>query len=30
LADALVKAVTEWTGGQRQDDLAVLVLTRGE
>ena len=29
LADALVKAVTEWTGGQRQDDLAVLVLTRG-
>nr|WP_180218751.1 PP2C family protein-serine/threonine phosphatase [Streptomyces albus] len=29
LADALVKAVTEWTGGQRQDDMAVLVLTRG-
>ncbi len=30
LAEALVKAVTEWTGGQRQDDMAVLVLTRGE
>ncbi|MGP3986180.1 PP2C family protein-serine/threonine phosphatase [Streptomyces sp. 3N207] len=29
LADVLVKAVTEWTGGQRQDDMAVLVLTRG-
>ncbi|MFI7242017.1 PP2C family protein-serine/threonine phosphatase [Streptomyces qinglanensis] len=29
LADALVKAVTEWTGGQRQDDMALLVLTRG-
>lgn len=29
LADALVEAVTEWTGGQRQDDMAVLVLTRG-
>lgn len=29
VADVLVKAVTEWTGGQRQDDMAVLVLARG-
>lgn len=28
LADALVGAVADWTGGHRQDDMAVLVLTR--
>ncbi|WP_326806960.1 MULTISPECIES: PP2C family protein-serine/threonine phosphatase [unclassified Streptomyces] len=28
LADRLLEAVTKWTGGQRQDDMAVLVLTR--
>ncbi|GAA2634274.1 PP2C family protein-serine/threonine phosphatase [Streptomyces axinellae] len=28
LADGVVQAVTRWTGGQRQDDMAVLVLTR--
>ncbi|WP_301126990.1 PP2C family protein-serine/threonine phosphatase [Streptomyces cacaoi] len=30
LADALIAAVTRWTGGQRQDDLAVLVLLHEE
>lgn len=30
LADALADAVTRWTGGQRQDDMAILVLTRSE
>lgn len=28
LADALTESVTHWTGGQRQDDMAILVLTR--
>ncbi|MDJ1137047.1 PP2C family protein-serine/threonine phosphatase [Streptomyces iconiensis] len=28
LADTLSDSVTHWTGGQRQDDMAILILTR--